>query len=454
MNKKYILLSILVFVCCLLAACGDERNVRVEYNISSKAYRCDSVATGILASPVHFYMPENHNEMIISFVTTETFGFASNMSDALIGISPAFGEEYTINTELFDLGSLAMTAIEVGLDVAVLQYSDKDDNVIRDIAEYISGYQAGYYYCSAYNDQNEVLFEGVLPNGRTTLSLSKNVDRVDIYSYVGTSPDKYFPNGTVPGTVAYEGAYEINIDETSIDVCDVIKYEELDIFDRAKDIGYEVYELEVNNLYMISFVLNDATSILVSDKEIEGTNIFLYSHPIKSNKNAYIPFLGTCYSDKEIDMRDSDGHWVFSNKHKKELINLLDNYKMNGIIAFSNFYSDGSSYLDGELKELVDELGLIVKVTKSSDFEMEYNFYFFGTNGKLAWFPATYSEADIRPSERAFSFNGWNNGEISGVAIGRHEFKIDYVDQNNKLNIEPERLEQLKKFFSDLSDTG
>ncbi len=146
MNKKYILISILIFVCCLLVACGDERKVEVVYDISSKAYRCDSAGTGILANPVHFYMPENHNDMIITFVTTETFGFASNMSDALAGFSPTFGEEYTINTEVFDLLSLAMTATEMGLDVAVLQYSDKDDNIIRDIAEYISGYQAGYYY--------------------------------------------------------------------------------------------------------------------------------------------------------------------------------------------------------------------------------------------------------------------------------------------------------------------
>lgn len=253
----------------------------------------------------------------------------------------------------------------------------------------------------------------------------------------------------MPGTVAHEGAHEINVDEDIIDVCNIVKYEDLNIFDTAKEIGYEVYELNFNNIYFISFVLNDSTSILISDKKIEGTNILLYSNPIKSDKDAYMNFLGTYYSDNDIDIRDSNGHWIFSNKHKKELINLLNDYKTNGIIAFSNFYSDGNSYLDGELKELVDDLGLIVKVTMSSNFEMEYNFYFFDTNGKLAWFPATYSEADIRPSDRAFSFNGWNNGETLGMALGRHEFKIDYVDQNNKLNIEQERFEQLKNFFSE-----
>lgn len=447
MNRKNILISILIFVCCLLTACGDERKVEVVYNICSEAYRCDSAATGILANPVHFYMPENHNDMIITFVTTETFGFASNMSDALAGFSPTFGEQYTINTEVFDLVSLAMTATEIGLDVAVLQYSDKEDNIIRDIAEYISGYQAGYYYYSAYNNQNEILFEGQLPYGRTTLSLSKNVERVDIYSYVGTSPDKYFPNGTIPGTVAYEGATEIDADENSIDVSNIVRYEDLNIFDKAKEIGYEIYEMESYNGHTISFVLNDSTSILVSDKKMAETNIFLYGHPMKTDKDMYVSFLGAYYSDKKTDTRDANGKWVFSNKHKKELINLLEDYKTNGVMAFSNFYSDGSSYLDGEIKELVDSLGLIVKVATSSNLEMEYNFYFFDANGKLAWFSATYSEADIRPNEKAYSFNGWNNGNIIGIAFGRHQFKIDYVDQNNKLNVEQERLEQLKNFF-------
>ena len=286
-----------------------------------------------------------------------------------------------------------------------------------------------------------------MPYGRTTLSLSKNVERVDIYSYVGTSPDKYFPNGTVPGTVAYEGAVEIDVDKNSIDVSDIVKYEDLNVFDKAREIGYEIYEMESYNGYMISFVLNDSTSILVSDKKMAGTNIFLYGNPMKTDKDMYISFLGTYYSDKETDTRDANGHWAFSDRHKKELINLLDNYKTNGVMAFSNFYSDGISYLDGELKELVDNLGLTVRVAKSSNFEMEYNFYFFDTKGKLAWFTATYSEADIRPDERAYSFNGWDNGNIIGIAFGRHQFKIDYVDQNNKLNIEQERYEQLKKFF-------
>lgn len=447
-KTSFAIMLICILSILFLPGCGNDRNVKVKYNICSEEYNCDSKAMGEAATPVHFYMPKDHGAIIITFVTSETFGFTSDMSDALTDFPKPFGEIYTVNTEIMDLVLMAMSSIEVGMDVAIMQYSINDrNNIMRVTAEDISGYQAGHYYYTVYDSQNNVLFDGLMPEGKTTLALSDNVDHIDIYSYIGSEFNDYFPNGTIPGTVAYENAYEIDSSNKDIDIDDIVKYEDLNIFEKAKELGYDVAEIEEPSYYFaVSFVLDKSTSICVYDRKLSKSNISLFSNGSDTS------YLSAVYNDKMSDTRDSDGHWNFSDKHKKELIHLLSEYKSKGIIAFSNLYSDANGYLDGELKTVVEDLGLVVRYQKYelNDRQM-YNFYFFDNNGRSAWFPAVYSEGDFRPNEQAYTLNKWENGEGDATYAYfsfQYDFAIDYVDKDHILNTEPERNRQIYDFFS------
>ena len=72
-NVKILVSLLALFV--LLCGCEEDRRVNVEYNICSRLYRCDSEYMDPLATPVCFVMPDRHRDMIITFHTTEVFGF-------------------------------------------------------------------------------------------------------------------------------------------------------------------------------------------------------------------------------------------------------------------------------------------------------------------------------------------------------------------------------------------
>lgn len=159
-------------------------------------------------------MPKNHGNMVITFVTSEVYGFAASYSDALAtnAFLQPYGAEYTDST-LFDAADLALSAATVGIEVVPLYYTDKND-ILLNLAKQITGYQAGHYYLIAKDYDDKTVLKGLIPEGKATLYLSNNIKDIIIYSEVIAGPNDYLKSKT-PGYVAYENAYEIK-DKTTV----------------------------------------------------------------------------------------------------------------------------------------------------------------------------------------------------------------------------------------------
>ena len=207
---KLILVIVSVIIMMLsVCSCSINRTVNVKYGVCSKSYNCDSEGMHELSNPVHFVLPKNHKTMTVEFHTTETFGFVGDITDAKYYI-PAYGKKYSTNLDTIDLSSMALDAINSGLDVAIAYYdAEKSDGVVRRVAEIISGYKSGNYYFDVYDQDGNNIKTGMLPVGTTTMILSSKVQRVDIYSYLDVGEHEYKKAEYKKGTVAYENASEV-----------------------------------------------------------------------------------------------------------------------------------------------------------------------------------------------------------------------------------------------------
>lgn len=221
-----------------LTACSSDRTVNVSYNVSSKAYRCDSVSVGVAANPVHFVLPKDHGDMIITFITSKVFGFTQSYSDAIATnqfLSP-FGETYTYSA-VSDTLDMAVVLSDLGTEAAVLYYTD-DNDVRMSLAKSVTGYQAGVYYISILDKDNNEIMSGQLPEGKSVLFLSESAKTVNIYSYVNPGFNNFFSTDPIPGTVAYENAYEIGKSTSYSDTKNVIEQnEEFSIIGSWKSVG-------------------------------------------------------------------------------------------------------------------------------------------------------------------------------------------------------------------------
>ena len=160
-------------------------------------------------------------------------------------------------------------------------------------------------------------------------------------------------------------------------------------------------------------------------------------------------FLTFAFSDGGDASRDSNGHWIFSVEQKKQLLSLFSNFKESGPSSFIDCCNKVEKrHLSSDLKALVEEMNL-----KIAYHYVNGGYRFLVSDGKnLAWFAAIYSEADFRPNDSASGLNTYvyeeNQYKVSGF-IGS-SFLTDYVDENRNLNSEPERIDQLRDFFSNL----
>ena len=200
----------LLFLMFTLTACSSNRTVDVSYNMCSKYYRCDSASIGAAATPVHFVLPENHGDMVITFITSPVFGFTESYSAAIATnqfLQP-YGEMYA-DTSIPDALDLAVGLASTDIKATAMYYTDEND-VFMSLAQSISGYQAGVYFISVLDDNNDRILTGQLPAGKTVMFLSESVKSIDIYSHIDSGLNNFFKADPVPGTVAYENAYEIN----------------------------------------------------------------------------------------------------------------------------------------------------------------------------------------------------------------------------------------------------
>ncbi len=205
--KRISLLSLMLITLAVFLCGCERRMVNVEYLISSKQYQCDPTS-------VDFVMPENHRDMVITFVTSEVYGFATSYSDALAtnAFLQPYGAEYT-DSSLFDAADLALSAASVGIEAVALYYTD-ENGLLLNLAKQITGYQAGHYHLIAMDYDDKIILRGLIPEGKVTLYLSDNIKDIIIYSEVLAGPNAYIKAKT-PGYVAYENAYEIS-DNASI----------------------------------------------------------------------------------------------------------------------------------------------------------------------------------------------------------------------------------------------
>ena len=210
-SKKTVIQGIMLIIMLFtLSACSSNRTVTVSYDVSSKSYRCDSAVMGDASTPVHFILPNNHEDMVITFITSEVFGFTQSYSDAIATnqfLQP-FGELYTASS-IPDSLDLATELLSTGIKAAVMYYTD-ENGIGMTLAQNITGYQAGIYYITVLDNDNNELLSGQIPVGKTEMFLSKSAKLVDIYSYVEPGLNSFFKAKPVPGSVAYENAHVIN----------------------------------------------------------------------------------------------------------------------------------------------------------------------------------------------------------------------------------------------------
>lgn len=228
------------------------------------------------------------------------------------------------------------------------------------------------------------------------------------------------------------------------------EYENMDVFDAARSMGYEVEELSasaLSNYYYVSFSYNEASFLISSANEPSG-DILFYGKKMEKKDLMMGTFCFTTFyfSDGGNASRDSSGHWTFSTEQKEQLLNLFANFKKNGPSSFMDALTPlSSNYLSPEMSALVKEFGLSVAYQKISG-----GYRFMVSDGEnLAWFAAVYSDADFRPSDNASGLNTYirddNKYWISGF-LGS-SFLTDYVDSSGHLISEPERADQLRNFF-------
>jgi hypothetical protein len=249
----------------------------------------------------------------------------------------------------------------------------------------------------------------------------------------------------------YESASRVTTNDTtssSQNTTNYSAYENVDIFSEAKNMGYTVEERRVTDLpdysYYVLFGYNGHTIAVSGKKESYGLAIFFYENaPDELNlEMGVFAVIGVPYSDNTSDFRNGEGHWTFSALHKKELLDLLRAYADEGIFAFRNQLK--STTLN-DFKELADMYNLDIRYNKLGD---AYNYYFFSPSGKLAYFYATYSEADFPPNEKASRLQKWTDADGQDIGVGNNNFGCEIVRGSvTELETTPERIEQLREFF-------
>lgn len=229
-----------------------------------------------------------------------------------------------------------------------------------------------------------------------------------------------------------------------------VEFENMDAFDAARSMGYEVEELSASALskyYYVSFSYNGASFLISSANEPSG-DILFYGKKMETKDLVMGTFGFTTFyfSDGGNVSRDSSGHWTFSTEQKEQLLNLLSNFKKSGPSSFVDALSPiSSSYLSPEMSALVKEFGLSVAYQ-----EISGGYRFMVSDGEnLAWFAAVYSDADFRPSDNASGLNTYKSdaNEYRTSGFLSSSFPTDYVDSSGHLVSEPERADQLRSFF-------
>lgn len=240
------------------------------------------------------------------------------------------------------------------------------------------------------------------------------------------------------------------------------QYENMSMYDLARDMGYEVEELAINrydNNYCLSFSYGGKVSFLLlplsNDK---ADDIFFYGEKMTEQSISIFAFsfFTTSFEDGSHVSRDHDGHWHFTGEQKKELCRLLSGFKNNGPSSLLNRLTVlDKNKLTTEMRQLSEAAGLKFAYKKFKQKINNRDVYMIMTsNGdKVAYFWAIYSNADFRPSEESTELGTYADGEYVvsipdfSRAFSKYHYPTDYINGSGNLISDHGRVVELGEFF-------
>lgn len=240
------------------------------------------------------------------------------------------------------------------------------------------------------------------------------------------------------------------------------QYENMNMYDLARDMGYEVEELAINrynNNYCLSFAYGGNVSFLLLPlSNDEADDIFFYGEKMTEQRlSAFVTsFFMTSFEDGSHVSRDQDGHWLFTGEQKKELCRLLSGFKNNGPSSLLNRLTVlDENKLTTEMRQLSEAAGLKFAYRKLKQKINNRDVYMIMTsNGdKVAYFWAIYSNADFRPSEDSTELGTYADGKYDASSpifvrtFSKYHYPTDYINGSGDLVSDHGRVVELGEFY-------
>ncbi|MBQ8123836.1 MAG: hypothetical protein IJ170_11140 [Ruminococcus sp.] len=229
-----------------------------------------------------------------------------------------------------------------------------------------------------------------------------------------------------------------NAEKCKMSASEEAQYNKLDIIEYAKNEGYSVHHIQNLSNNSLSFVLN-GNSIVINDS---NSWINLYSTEVKS-WGFDMPYGTISFYDDKCAAYTVNGKWILSSVQKKQMCELLTGFKNKGVVGFCGNNS-AEEFLSGDYEQLMKTYGLQAEYVKIDGC---YLFYINNGTDRVARIGAQ----DHKSSDKAELLATWNDstGKVDhGSLFKRENFEYDYVSSDNKLVSSPERIEQLRAFFS------
>lgn len=252
---------LIIIVVLFTSGCTEKKVIDVQYGVCPiEQYPCTSQS-------VTFRLPEGHDAVQITLVTSKAGAFVKNMGDAMIGMPKSFG--------LYTNNSFTANALEIlssGIDV-IATVVQKDEQVYIDystiIAQAVSGFRPAIYHCRFLEKDGSLVYEDTMPIGSTTFVVSSKVQFLEITARVEINGIEY-TDGKTEGFVRYDNAYEIRESDTPLVPNSGVR-PSLEVQDQlVQNANSDIQPLNTNDDTSIDNQIQDKASSSANEFDIKG----------------------------------------------------------------------------------------------------------------------------------------------------------------------------------------